>query len=123
MNENHCVCCGAVIPEGRQVCKQCEKKYEIRWGDSIIQAVYRKGFKDGQYDLIQTLIERYEMPEDSKLKEILCKQNERKQGHWLVYRSAVKCSICKTLTSCLVEKPDFRYCPHCGARMFSEETT
>lgn len=48
MNENHCVCCGAVIPEGGQVCKQCEKKYEIRWGDSIIQAVYRKGFKDGQ---------------------------------------------------------------------------
>ena len=48
MNENHCVCCGAVIPEGGQVCKQCEKKYEIRWGDSIIQAFYKKGFKDGQ---------------------------------------------------------------------------
>ena len=49
MNENQCVCCGAVIPEGGQVCKQCKKKYEIRWGDSIIQAIYRKGFKDGQF--------------------------------------------------------------------------
>ena len=23
-NENICVCCGRPIPEGRQVCKQCE---------------------------------------------------------------------------------------------------
>ena len=23
--ENRCVCCGEVIPEGRQVCPQCEK--------------------------------------------------------------------------------------------------
>ena len=57
MNENHCVCCGAVIPEGGQVCKQCEKKYEIKWGDSIIQAVYRKGFKDGQ-EILTTYFKR-----------------------------------------------------------------
>jgi len=25
MNENTCVCCGAVIPEGRQVCPKCEQ--------------------------------------------------------------------------------------------------
>ena len=25
-NENTCVCCGAIIPEGRQVCPQCERK-------------------------------------------------------------------------------------------------
>lgn len=23
--ENRCVCCGAVIPEGRQICISCEK--------------------------------------------------------------------------------------------------
>ena len=23
-----CVCCGAIIPEGRQVCPSCEKKVE-----------------------------------------------------------------------------------------------
>lgn len=25
MNEERCVCCGAVIPEGRQVCPRCEE--------------------------------------------------------------------------------------------------
>lgn len=25
-NAEHCVCCGATIPEGRQVCAQCESK-------------------------------------------------------------------------------------------------
>ena len=24
--ENRCVCCGAIIPEGRQVCPKCEKE-------------------------------------------------------------------------------------------------
>lgn len=26
MNDNRCVCCGAIIPEGRQVCPVCEQK-------------------------------------------------------------------------------------------------
>lgn len=26
MDENLCVCCGAVIPEGQQVCKACAEK-------------------------------------------------------------------------------------------------
>jgi len=26
MAENRCICCGAVIPEGRQVCPNCEVK-------------------------------------------------------------------------------------------------
>ncbi len=25
-NAEHCVCCGAIIPEGRQVCRRCELK-------------------------------------------------------------------------------------------------
>ena len=28
MNDNRCVCCGRVIPEGRQVCPICEKNAE-----------------------------------------------------------------------------------------------
>ena len=27
MSENRCVCCGAVIPEGTQVCPKCTKEY------------------------------------------------------------------------------------------------
>ena len=26
MNNNRCVCCGKIIPEGRQVCLDCEHK-------------------------------------------------------------------------------------------------
>ena len=27
MSENRCVCCGEVIPEGRQCCRECVDKY------------------------------------------------------------------------------------------------
>ena len=51
-NENFCVCCGESIPEGMQVCKKCQSEYEIGWGDSIMQKVYEKGFRDGQQDIL-----------------------------------------------------------------------
>lgn len=25
-SENRCVCCGEIIPEGRQICKKCEEE-------------------------------------------------------------------------------------------------
>lgn len=28
MSEERCVCCGAIIPEGRQYCPNCAKKAE-----------------------------------------------------------------------------------------------
>ena len=28
MTEDRCVCCGAIIPEGRMVCSTCEKAVE-----------------------------------------------------------------------------------------------
>ena len=52
MNENRCVCCGDSIPEEMQVCQKCRSKYEIGWGDSIMQKVYEKGFRDGQQDIL-----------------------------------------------------------------------
>lgn len=30
MNDNRCVCCGRIIPEGRQVCPICEQKAQRR---------------------------------------------------------------------------------------------
>lgn len=27
---DRCVCCGEIVPEGRQVCPQCERKNERR---------------------------------------------------------------------------------------------
>ena len=41
MNDNRCVCCGRIIPEGRQVCPICEKnagkreKAEYWWNEWI----------------------------------------------------------------------------------------
>ena len=52
MNENLCVCCGEVIPKGMQICKKCEAEYQIEWGDSIIQKIYEKGFRDGEKNIL-----------------------------------------------------------------------
>lgn len=30
MNDNRCVCCGEIIPEGLQVCMNCQKRAEER---------------------------------------------------------------------------------------------
>lgn len=27
--QNRCICCGDIIPEGRQICPTCERKYII----------------------------------------------------------------------------------------------
>ena len=32
-NENRCVCCGEVIPEGRQLCPQCEEDLKDGGGE------------------------------------------------------------------------------------------
>lgn len=29
--EDRCVCCGKIIPEGRQVCKNCVDSLEDKW--------------------------------------------------------------------------------------------
>ena len=34
-NENTCVCCGTTIPEGRQICPQCENKSAEGGGDEM----------------------------------------------------------------------------------------
>ena len=28
MNDNTCICCGSLIPEGRQICKRCEEIHD-----------------------------------------------------------------------------------------------
>lgn len=37
MNEDRCVCCGEIIPEGRMVCPQCDQQ-EIRIGN-LLQSI------------------------------------------------------------------------------------
>lgn len=43
MAENKCVCCGAIIPEGRQVCVNCEKAQDkncINCANSIFDEIW-----------------------------------------------------------------------------------
>ena len=43
MSEERCVCCGNVIPEGRQVCPNCERRIGVvKVGDKI-KIIYMKG--------------------------------------------------------------------------------
>ena len=51
-SENLCACCDEKISENRQICRKCESEYQIEWGDSIMQKVYEKGFRDGQQDIL-----------------------------------------------------------------------
>ena len=30
MNDNYCVCCGEIIPEGRMVCLRCEHEANVK---------------------------------------------------------------------------------------------
>lgn len=38
INENTCICCGKSIPEGRQVCKQCDTISPRRTRMTIVKA-------------------------------------------------------------------------------------
>ena len=56
MAENRCVCCGAVIPEGTQVCPKCTKEY---WNhEAKVSRNARKGevFKRIMFDWVWPLI-------------------------------------------------------------------
>lgn len=50
MTEERCVCCGEIIPEGRQVCILCERKanaaFQKRWCDANREHVreYRRKY-------------------------------------------------------------------------------
>lgn len=39
-----CVCCGAVIPEGRQVCPDCEKALDKDNNTKLMEVLYGRSF-------------------------------------------------------------------------------
>ena len=46
---DRCVCCGEIIPEGRQVCKSCEDKISQQptfGGDPLLRARYKQALYD-----------------------------------------------------------------------------
>lgn len=44
-NAEHCVCCGQVIPEGRQVCIICGKKVDTKVKADVVEVVRCKDCK------------------------------------------------------------------------------
>ena len=42
MSENRCVCCGEIIPEGRQCCQKCTKEFMERERKVLYSAVATK---------------------------------------------------------------------------------
>jgi hypothetical protein len=50
MNNNRCVCCGVIIPEGRQVCPPCERGKRNKQVKREMKKFFRE-IKDGGYDV------------------------------------------------------------------------
>lgn len=47
-NNNTCICCGCLIPEGRQICPKCSSE-DFKVDDTVEQA-YRRGYAAGLKD-------------------------------------------------------------------------
>ena len=52
MQENRCICCGAVIPEGMQVCPECREEQEREAPEYDEKAVQEAQKKAPEYSLI-----------------------------------------------------------------------
>ena len=46
MSENRCVCCGEIIPEGRQTCKRCVEKFMEKERSARFSAVAKGNGKE-----------------------------------------------------------------------------
>ena len=62
--DNTCVCCGAVIPEGRQVCKACEEGFTARNRETL------EKLREIAEKIGSALIESFEAAKEA-LKELL----------------------------------------------------
>ena len=80
-NEEHCVCCGAVIPEGRQVCIICGLKTNYKQSTADVVEVVR--CKDCKH-LIKDIFDRTACNRTfdmfGVLKDDFCSYGERKDG-------------------------------------------
>ena len=88
-----CVCCGAIIPEGRQVCPICENG-----NVGAYQKAYRNGYAKGYAD---------------------AKKNE-KHGRWVedTAYDMIACTECGHAWNIIDNCTEtFNFCPNCGAIM------
>ena len=138
MANNTCVCCGQIIPEGRQICPQCEDmdvpKYDptqffsaerqkktggrmrdlIRRDDAILAALNYDGDGNGQDASMDIAGSIGDIPAVDAV--------EVKHGRWKreeVNPAAIRfrCSECGEVSVLGVEN----YCWSCGAKMDGED--
>lgn len=76
MNENRCVTCGEVIPEGREVCGACEDKFVLKTNEQ-----YTKGYEQGVRDFAKRIRERDRTWSISEIeKELLGEDNASRRS-------------------------------------------
>lgn len=96
--EDRCVCCGAIIPEGRQVCPSCEK--------------------DDKLNQCDCLIGEWLDYEDTKLvteQELLFNIEETNKIFTFKRAKVTVADYCDFRKS--VNMIRFRYCPECGRKI------
>lgn len=100
--ENRCVCCGSIIPEGRQVCKECEVKAGMNregykdptaeqalWGVRKEERVRALEEKYGVHRGDKILIENMEEVRDEKGIRKKCRQVGRKMKVVDLYKNFI----------------------------------
>lgn len=100
--ENRCVCCGSIIPEGRQVCKECEVKAGMNgegykdptaeqalWGVRKEERVRTLEEKYGVHRGDKILIENMEEVRDEKGIRKKCRQVGRKMKVVDLYKNFI----------------------------------
>ena len=79
--ENRCVCCGSVIPEGWQVCKECEVKAGMnREGykdPTAEQALWGLRKEERRRSLVKSLEEKYGVHKGDM---VVIQENRRSEG-------------------------------------------
>ena len=86
MKEEHCIVCGEIIPEGRQICWRCEHldfeelkqivlnsideaKTPVDLFQIVINKVYEKGKEDGN-EAFDTLMQSYRIMNEYVMKNV-----------------------------------------------------
>ena len=89
--EDRCVCCGAIIPEGRQVCPSCEKGKGLLLTFDGATGYFPKEF------IIEAI------------------KTHMKRGEWIKRGNEKKCSNCQFIY--YSNNDEWTFCPNCGAKM------
>ena len=136
MSEDRCIICGEIIPEGRQVCPNCEKQKPMKnlSHGEMVQIAEGKKNKTPRYIDANKLIDLATHEGAYGYVDVhdICNAPtadvvERKRGKWIPfleeYHDMFKCSNCGNITRVPFKcpSPPYYYCPTCGADMRGDE--